>query len=561
MSSKIKCFALGGLDESGKNLFIVEINNDIFVIDCGVKYPDKRVHGVDYIIPNFDYLKENKKRIKAYIITHAHDDKMLGLPYIYQECPSKVVTTRFTARMIDFATKGLGIKNKYDFEYIEPNSSKEICGYKMDFCQVTHSMPFSFGCSIHTDQGQIIYTSDYVLDWSIGAKDFKMDTNALLRHSRDDVLIVFSDSTNANIGGHNSPNYRITNKVNKYFEEQEGRIFVTLYSQNYINIIEIMKICIKLNKTVIFSKKSDEVQVMGLVYEFNLLENSRLKIEQIENIHRMKASDTVVLILNTGEYLFNEIIDITTGIMDGKPITFNNEDLFIMAAPSVYATDIIAIKALDEVYKLGVKVIQLSRKEIYSPHACEEDIRAMINIFEPKYYMPINGDFKSLLTNGKIAISMKQYNYSNVFVLDNGMVLNIENRVAKLDYSKKIIVGDVFIDGIDVGNIGNNVIEERNRISSDGVVIMGITVSSKKQEIVGGPDVQMRGFVFLKDSENILKELTSIFVEQVRIYLTGYYDKKEQVEESIVEKCIRYVRRETGKNTVIIPKIIDIDKQ
>ena len=207
-----------------------------------------------------------------------------------------------------------------------------------------------------------------------------------------------------------------------------------------------------------------------------------------------------------------------------------------------------------------MKVLQFTRKDIYSPHACEEDIKAMISIFQPKYYMPIYGDFKKLLTNGKIAISLKKYNYSNVFVLDNGMILNIENGVAKMDYSNKITVGDVFIDGLDVGNIGNNIIEERNKISNDGVVVMGITVSSKKQEIIGKPDVQMRGFVFLKESENVLKEITNIFLDQVRIYLTGYYNEATPVENKIIERCTRFVRRETGKSPVIIPKIIDIDK-
>ena len=560
MTSKIRCFALGGLDENGKNLFVIEVNSDIFVVDCGIKYPDKLVPGVDFIIPNYNYLKENKSHIRAYIITHAHDDNMLALPYIYHDCPAPILTTKFTAKMIECASKGLGVANKYVFDYIEPNSIKTFCGYQIDFCQITHLMPFCFGFSLHTDQGQIIYTSDYVLDWSSSDPNFKLDFNTLLKHSRDDVLLVLSDSTNANLPGHNSPNYQITNKISKYLEDQNGRIYISLYSQNYFNILEVIKLCVKLNKTLVFSKKADEIQLMNFICEFNLLGGLKPKTEIVENVHRIKSSDTVIIVMNTGEKLFNEIITITSGTMDNKPISFSENDLFIFASPSVYQTDIIATKALDEIYKTGMKVVLFSRKDIFSPHACEEDIKAMISIFEPKYYMPVNGDFKSLLTNGKIAISLKKYNYSNVFVLDNGMILNIENGIAKLDYSKKIDVGDVFIDGIDVGNVGNNVIEERNKISNDGVVIMGVCVSSQKQEIIGGPDVQMRGFVFLKDSENILREITNIFLDQVRIYLTGYYDQSQPIEDKIIERCLRYIRKETGKNPVIIPKIIDIDK-
>ena len=561
MSSKIKCFALGGLDESGKNLYVVQINEEIIVLDCGIKYPDKRMPGVDFIIPNFDYLKENKKNIKAYIITHAHDDKMLALPYIYQECPAPVVTTRFTAKMLEYVAKGLGLKINFKFDYVEGTCRKKLGSNYVDFSQTTHSMPFSFGCSINTDQGQIIYTSDYIIDWSIINKNFKMSTKEIISSLQNDVLLLLSDSTNAHIADHNSPNYKITPHISKYLEDQEGKVIISLYSQNYINLIEILLLCAKLNKTVIFSKKSDEIQVMGLVNEFDLLEGAKIKVEQIDNIHRVKNSNIVIIVMNTGEYLFNEIITITSGTMDQKPMTFEPNDLFIFASPSVPATDIIATKALDEIYKTGVQVKQLSRKEIYSPHACEEDIKTLLSIAQPKYYMPISSDFKGLLTNGKIAINLKKYNYSNVFVLDNGMILNIENRIAKVDYSNKIPVGNVFIDGIDVGNIGNNIIEERNKISNDGIVIMGITVSSSKQEIIGKPDVQMRGFVFLKDSDNVLKEITNIFVDQVRIYLTGYYEDVKEIEDKIVERCMRFVRKETGKNPVIIPKIIDIDKQ
>ena len=561
MSSKIKCFALGGLDEIGKNCYVVQIDEDIFVLDCGIKYPDKRIPGVDFIIPNFDYLKEHKDHIKGYFLSHAHDDKMLGLLYFYPECPAPIITSKFSARMLEHAAKGLGIKCNFDFRYIDKSNEMDVGGYKVTFLQLTHSMPFSYGCSIHTDQGQIIYTSDYILDSSINNQYFRMDMNALLHHRLDNVLLMMSDSSNAHIADHNSPNYKIESKVHKFLEDQEGRIYISLYSQNYINLAEILLLCAKLNKTVIFSKKSDETQVMGLINEFDLLEGAKFKVEQIENIHRIKSSDTVVIVMNTGEYLFKEIVTITSGTMDGKPVSFDPKDLFIFASPSVSATDIIATKALDEIYKTGVKVVELTRKEIFSPHACEEDIKTMISIIQPKYYMPIEGDFKNLLTNGKIAISMKKYNYSNVFVLDNGMILTIENGIAKMDYKNKIPVGDIFIDGIDVGNIGNNVIEERNKISNDGVVIMGVTVSSSKKAIIGKPDVQMRGFVFLKDSDNVLKEITSIFIDQVEVYLSGYYDTTEEIENKIVERAIRYVRRETGKNPVIIPKIIDIDKQ
>ena len=193
-------------------------------------------------------------------------------------------------------------------------------------------------------------------------------------------------------------------------------------------------------------------------------------------------------------------------------------------------------------------------------HACEEDIKTLITFFNPKYYVPISGSFTNMMTNAKIALNLdKKYNYSNILVPDNGMVINCENGICKIDYKNLIPTSNVMIDGKDIGNVGNNVIEERNRLSNDGVVIMGITISSKTQEIIAGPDVQMRGFVFLKDSENILHTIIDLFLDQIRVYLTGYTDEVS-VEDKIIDRVTRYIRRETGKNPVIIPAILDIDK-
>jgi ribonuclease J len=557
--SKIKVFALGGLDEADKNMYVVQINEDLLILDCGCGYPSKPIPGVDFVVCNYDWLKERKSHIKGYILTHAHDDRILGMPYIYAECPAPVYTHKFTAKVLDFYTKQMGMNTKYNFVYVEKNGIINIGGIEVSVLFTTHSMPFSFGVSIHTDQGQILYPSDLVIDWSIVHPAFKMDFPSLLANKLDNVLLLMNDSTNADIKGHNSPNYRFAPKIEPYIHHQKSRIYISIYFQNAINLVEILEVCQKYNKTVIFSSKNVEKIVLPIIGEFNLLPG-KLKTESIDNINRIRSQDTVVLIVGNRLHIFDEIIRIANGQIENKAITFDPQDLFIFACPVFFNNDIIRTKAVDEIYRTGMQVVQYSVKEVYTPHACEEDIKGMLSVFCPKYYMPVTGYYKSLLANAMIAIGRPQFNYSNVFVLDDGMVLEIEGGKAKVSSTEKVPCSNILIDGIDVGNIGNNVIEERGNLANDGVVVMGVTVSSKAKQVIGRPDVQMRGFVFLKESEKILHEITNIFNDQVNVYLTGFYNDPAIIEEKIVERVMRYIRKETGKNPIIIPKIIDLDK-
>ncbi len=561
MADKIKVFALGGLDERGKNLYVVEVNDDIFVFDCGLSYPHKSIPGVDAIIPNCAYLYQNKKRIKAYIISHAHDDNMGALPYVYMEAPAPVVTSPFTARKIELYTKRLGLKVNYKFDYVLKSGEKEIGGRKFIFASVTHSIPFSYAFSLVTDQGQIVYTSDFIIDFNNIPDEFKMNTKELLKSTNYETLLLLADSSNANSVGYATPRYMLTPHIHDLFEMSKGRIFIACYGQNVMHINEIMSLCAKNNKTVIFAKSSVGEDYIRLYNEFKDkgFEN-KVKFEKFENINRVSDKDLVVLLVGEGSELYSQVVDFANGHFSSISLRFNENDTFVLDCPPVPNNETTYVASIDEVYKTGCNVLKFSRKDIVTMHPCQEDIKTVLTLFKPKYYMPVNGLYSNMMANAKIALNInKKLNYSNIFVLDNGMCVTGENGTLKVDYKNKIDTGDVLIDGSDIGNVGNNVIEERNRLSGDGVVIMGVTVSSKNKTIVAGPDVQMRGFVFLKDSENILHTITDLFLNQVDIYLTGYHDDTP-IEDKIIDRIARYIRKETGKSPVIIPAIVDLDK-
>ncbi|MDD6302581.1 MAG: ribonuclease J [Bacillales bacterium] len=560
MDDKIKIFALGGLDERGKNLYVVEINEDIFIFDCGSKYPTNAIPGVDSLIPNFDYLKENKHRVKAYIISHAHEDKYGALPYIYHEIPAPIVTSRFTATIIEYFTSINEVNNEYQFDYIEKSGYKTIAGRRFHFTQVSHSVPYAYSFSVETSQGLITYTSDYVLDFNNLSPEYKFHVDEL-QNIKNNVFILLSDSTNAHIPGHASPDYLITSKIEHHFEYSTGKIFAALFSTNMMALNEILLLAVKYNKTIIVVEKESEYMLQNVFKQKKYIDFlGQIKFEKLENLNRIRDKDTLVLLVNVGSSLYRDIISFVNGGFTKLHVEFNSNDTFILDCPSSPLNEVLATEALDETYKTGCKIVHFSKKTIKTMHACQEDIKSIIAYMKPKYYIPISGSFTNMMTNAKIALSSDSYfNYSNIFVLDNGMILYGENGVCKVDYKNIIPTGDVLIDGSDIGNIGNNVIEERNQLSKDGIVIMGVTVSSKKGEIVGGPDVQMRGFVFLKESENLLHTITDLFLDQVRIYLTGYSDSVS-FEDKIIDRVSHYIFRETGKRPVIIPAIIDLDK-
>ena len=363
MKEKVKIFALGGLDEHGKNMYVVEINDDIFVFDCGLKYPTNKIPGVDSLIPNFDYLKENKDRVKGYFISHFHDDKMGALPYIYREVPAPVITAPFTAQLIDIYTKRLGLDVKYKYELVKDIGTMMIAGHKFHFSKMTHSAPYSLSCSIYTEHGYIAYTSDYVVDFNPLPNSFKMSIESISELSQQPVLALLSDSTNADRPGHTSPRYMLTPHVQEQFENSNGRIYCALYGQNMMNILELYTLAAKTNKTIVCYKKEVEKMFLDLYNTYGAKMPVKPKMESMENINRLRDKDVLVLLINDGSNLYNDIIEFCLHGFNNKPIEFKEDDVFIFDCPSVAATEILATEALDATYQTGCQVINLGRKE------------------------------------------------------------------------------------------------------------------------------------------------------------------------------------------------------
>jgi ribonuclease J len=285
------------------------------------------------------------------------------------------------------------------------------------------------------------------------------------------------------------------------------------------------------------------------------------KVVLRENLLRMPPQDLVILMMAPGEKVYKKIGELSIGENEDRTFKIGAGDTFIVAAPVAPAIEVLATNAIDDLYRSGALVVNITRKMITSMHAQEEDIKTLISLLTPKYYMPIKGQYVELVANAKLAVSMNVgLNHMNTFLMDNGMVLEINDGKAKVLASEldQIATGDVLIDGLGVGDVRKDVITERQQLADDGVIVMGITISKKDKTIVAGPDIQMRGFVFVKDSENVLRELIAIYKEAINEYLSKNFLLLDDVKQGIVDKALRYIRRETGKRPLVVPIIVDV---
>lgn len=560
MSQRIRVFALGGLDENGKCLFVFELGHDLFVVEAGLKYPDTTHPGIDAIIPNYDYLIQNKKRVRAYIVTHGHDDQMGALPYIYREVPAPIYASAATIALIQqFSAKFKPVPN-YDFRAIKPTDKVDIAGYQFEFYQTVHAIMDTSGFAIITPYGNIVYSGDFIIEHNAN-KNYKHDFNALAKIAERDTLLLLTESGGAEKPGYTSPTHRLMPHLSLPFQEATGRIFIALYNQSVYNLEEALEFAISQGKKILFYDKETEDYIRTF-QNFGALTLPKDRVVHRENHLRTPPQDQVIVMMAPGEEIYKKIGVLAIGENEDKTMKIGPGDTFIAAAPSAPAIEVLATDAIDELYRSGATVVNITRKKISGMHAQEEDLKTLISLLKPKYYMPVKGEYVELVANAKLAVSMGiGLNHMNTFLMDNGMVLEIiEGKARVLTQQMDLIqTGDVLIDGLGVGDVRKDVIAERQQLADDGVIVMGITISKKNRQIIAGPDIQMRGFVFVKDSENVLKELIAIYKETIQEYISKPYANIEEVRTLIIDKSLRFIRRETGKRPLVIPIIIDSD--
>lgn len=558
MIDNVRVFALGGLDETGKSCYVVEINGDIFVVGCGLRRPDRTQPGVDYVIPDFTYLKEHKSSVKAYLLPHGHDDEIGGLAYLYRDVPAPIYGSSVTLAMLRNFCRHVDVDpSSFDMHPVLASSSFKVAGRKIAFFQTSHNTAFSSGIAISTNQGNLVFPSDFVIE-NNADKSYLHDMNALSKLGEEETLALFVESFYANRAGYTAPHYKVAPLIEETIKEAPGRVFVALLTANSYNINEVISLAL-LNKKKIVPYDKATAETLSDMQSGGQFSIPRASLAQCEDINRLRDQDTLVLVLGYANKLYRKIALLAANQGETTmPVTLKETDTFILAAPSDDNTELEATDALDELFRSGCHVKSVSKKEFFLMHASEEDIKMMISVLHPKYYVPMKGFYKDMLANAQVAISMKgNLNHTNIFLLENGMPLSFDSKGAHID-SERIVHGDILIDGSGVGDVGEQVLKDRQKLS-EGVVIMACSLDKKTHKIVAGPDIQMRGLFLLKDGEMVLREITKVFLSS----LEDGIEKQEKwnldaIRQSVYEKCAYAIRRQTGKEPMVLPLILEI---
>lgn len=550
---QVRIFALGGLDEDGKNMLVVEVNEAIFIIEAGLKYPDTGQLGVEFIIPDFSYLIENKERIQGIFITHAHDDVVAALPYLLKQVNAPVYTGALTANIIHEMLKKEGIKNA-KIHRLKRCSKQTIGGVKIRTFPMTHAFPDNFGLAISTDQGYIVYTGEFIVDYDMLQKEYLCDLNELSDIGKKGVLCLLCESQGADKSGHTAPKHRITSLIEPIFEASEGtRILISCYSQNLFRIIEIIELAKKFNRKIFFHDKG----IRELLKHLETMKYYRVPKEMEINEKNFSddMEDVVVLISGNGKNLFRTMTNIANH--EDAHVSFRTSDTIIVASPIVSGTELDASNMENEIYKEGGKIYTLDSKTVLSMHPSSEDLKMMLYLFQPKYYIPIKGEYRHLYVNANLATKMG-YSPDRILILENGQIALFENKILK-SVAQRLELEDTMIDGKENWDVTGVVLKDREVLSTDGVMIIGVGVNHKTKEISNGPDVQTRGLIYLKDAEYIIKEVGNIMENCIEKAVKEKRYDNLTVRAEARDKISKYLMKETGKRPMVLPVIMEIN--
>ena len=549
--SKIKIFSLGGLNENGKNMYVVEVDQDIFVFDAGLKYDNDQNLGIDYIIPNFDYIVKNKNRVKGIFLTHGHEGNMGAVPDILDVIPDiPVYGTKLTLEIVknDLTTEQM---QKAVIKEIRPHSKLDFGKNALFPISVTHSIPDAVCYVLYTEDGAIVYTGDFVFD-STMMGSYKTDIGKLAYVGKQGVLCLLAESMYAAKKGHTSPNNRVSDFIREVLHKNENRIIATILPAHFYRIQEIFNEVSKTHRKIVIMGKMLQDMISKAIEE-NYLTIDQNKIGSLTDL---ELKDTVVLISDEKEKPFANLERIIKGY--DKFIKIKETDTIFITEPSYEGIEKRTAVIMDEIAMLGANAVSLSSKKHLLHHASSEDLMLMINLMNPKYYFPVKGEYRNQYANAEIAEELG-IPKENIILKQNGDVLELVNG-KDTNSLEHIEVDEILIDGKSQGDIGDLVLKDREMLGENGIVIISCTLDKETKEILGGPEILTRGFIYVKESQDLLEETKQISREVIEENITLNSKRVDyaKIKNEVRDVLGKFFYKETESKPMIITVIQEI---
>lgn len=549
---KVKVIPLGGLGEIGKNITVIEYDEEIIVIDCGIAFPDEEMYGVDLIIPDITYLKENAKKVKGFFITHGHEDHIGALPYILKQLNVPVYGTRLSLGIIETKLKEHNIASDCQLISIKAGDIIEFKDLKVEFIRNTHSIADSCCIAIHTPVGVLLHTGDFKIDYT-PIDGLTMDLERISALGKEGVLLLMADSTNVERHGHSISEKNIGETLNRIFSKAEGRVIVATFASNIHRMQQIINASMKYGRRVAFSGRSME-NISVVATELGYLHIPEGKVISVDEINNYPNEQ--ITIITTGSQGEPMAALARIAYSNHRKISLQPKDLFIISASPIPGNDKLISRVINELFKKGAEVIYKDLEDIHvSGHACQEELKLIHTLVHPKYFMPVHGEFRHLKHHSDLAQSLGM-DRENIFILDTGDVLELSEKEAKI--SNKVRSGKVFVDGLGVGDVGNIVLRDRKVLAEDGMLTIVAAIERETYSIVAGPDVITRGFVYVRESEKLINEVKEIARREIGKCLDNEIVEWYVLKAGIRKAIENYLYKETKRTPSVIPIIMEI---
>ncbi|MEN2257817.1 ribonuclease J [Paraclostridium benzoelyticum] len=549
---KLKVIPLGGLGEIGKNITVIEYKDEIIIIDGGLSFPDEDMYGVNLLIPDISYLIENKDKVKGMFVTHGHEDHIGAIPYILKQINMPVYGTKLTIGLIENKLREHNILDICTLNSVEDKQLIQLEYFKIEFISVTHSIADACAICIHSPIGVILHTGDFKVDYTpIDGR--RMDLESISKIGKKGVLLLLADSTNVERKGHSLSEKTIGETLDRIFNGKKGRIIVATFASNIHRMQQIVNASVANNRRVVFSGRSME-NVSAVAIELgylNIPDGYKISIDEMENYNNDEI--TIITTGSQGEAMAGLA---RIAFDTHKKIKIKNNDLFIISASPIPGNDKLISKVINQLYRKGAEVIYKDLEAVHvSGHAYQEELKLIHTLVHPKFFMPVHGEYRHLVHHKNLAVKLG-IKKENVFILDNGEVLELNKKTAKKN--GKIRVGTVYVDGIGVGDVGNIVLRDRKYLAENGMMTIVIGIDKESKSIVAGPDIITRGFIYAREATDLIDDVKAIVLNEVEKCLEN--DILEwSVMKSRVKKAVdRHLYVKLKRGTSIFPIIVEV---
>jgi ribonuclease J len=550
----LSIFALGGVNEIGKNMYVVQYSDDIVIIDCGSKFPDESLLGIDLIIPDITYLIENKDKVRALIVTHGHEDHIGGIPYFLKKLNVPIYATRFTLGLIELKLVEHKLLRDTELHQIDSDSTITFNEISVSFFKTNHSIPDCLGIVFNTPEGKVVHTGDFKFDLTPVNNQYS-DIHKMADIGKEGVLVLLSESTNAERSG-STPSERIVgDHIEEAFMKAKRKVIISTFASNVNRVQQVVDAAQKTNRKLALLGRS-MVNVVDVAMERGYLQIPEGMLIQPHEINKMEPENVVILCTGSQGEPLAALARLSSA--NYRDVDILPEDTVILAASPIPGNERNVSRIIDNLFALGAKVIYgsgSSTKMHVSGHGYQEDLKLMLTLMKPTYFIPIHGEFRMLHQHRLLAESVG-VEKDNTFIINNGDVVDIENKEAR--QIRKIPSGNTFVDGVGVGDVGDIVLRDRKQLSEDGMLVIVISLSKTERKIVSGPDTISRGFVYAKNSEDLLRNVNRLVKTTVNDLQEANIHQWNVMKQNIKKSVGQYLFAQTKRKPMILPIIIEI---